>query len=103
MPPILLSQPNIVISKAAWIRLATHRTKRITLINTIPNDNMGSHVPFTPNDCCNQLATIKESFIAAATPIIIAKKENKATTKPRLNPFITASTSRIQKMMSIII
>lgn len=87
---------------AACIRLATKRTSIITPENTSKKERTGNHFPLILNDCCNQADVKKESFMAAATPIIIAKNENTATIKPRLIPLIMASTSNMQKNISII-
>jgi len=103
IPPSLFNQPNIATLIAACIKLASQRTKKITAIITIKKDRIGSHCLPVLNECCSQFATIYDSFMAAAMPIIIARKENTATIKPRLIPFITARTSSIKKIMSIII
>ena len=82
---------------------AIHRTKKITTISTIKKDKNGNQCLFVLMECCKCNATSDENFIAAATPIKIAKNENTATTKPLLMPFTIAIASRIKKITSIII
>ena len=103
IPPSLFNHPNITILMAAWIRFASHRIKRATAMKTIKKDKMGNHCLPALKNSCNHPVTIKESFMAAATPIIMAMKENIATIKPRLTPLMMASASKITKTMSNII
>jgi hypothetical protein len=79
--------------------LTINATATITRINDIN----GSHL----NEICVvlpiTLATDADSFNAAARPIMIAKKENRATIIPLLIPLKMASTIKTAKTISIII
>jgi hypothetical protein len=103
IPLNLFIQPNKTISMAVWISLAISRTNNKIPIITMRKERKGSQATEICVLFFNHSATSVESFIAAANPMIIPKKEKMATTKPLRKPLKIANKMRNINTTSMII
>ena len=95
MPPKRLRNPSKASRKAFSISFATIRVRIATPINTNAKESIGNNRSPMLVLLPSQMATVAESFKAAASPIKMARKEKMATTNPLLYPLKTANAKMI--------